>query len=85
MYLVLDCTVTICHVPNMLHKRIKDYVSFFKETNGIYQMVWHQTLLGATKLESVDLALRAIFAEQAVLLRGAEFLLPEQTLAPEQD
>ena len=64
---------------------MKDRVSFFKETNGIYQMVWHRALLGAPKLESVDLALRAIFAEQAVLLRGAEFLLPEQTLAPEQD
>ena len=85
MYLVLDCTVTICDVPNMLHMTMKDRVSFFKETNGIYQMVWHRALLGAQKLKSVDLAQREIFAEQAVLLRGAEFLLPEQTLAPEQD
>ena len=85
MYLVLDCTVTICDVPNVLHLTMKNPVSFFKERNGIHQMVWHRALLGDPKLESVDLALRAIFAEQAVLLRGAEFLLPEQTLAPEQD
>ena len=64
---------------------MKDHVSFFKETNGIHQMVWHQALLGPPKLESVNLAPRAIFAEQAVLLHGAEFLLPEQIFAPEQD
>ena len=76
-------------VPNVSHvthdKSMRDHVSFSEETNRIHQMVCHRPPLGAPKLESFDLAPRAIFEEQAVLLRGAEFLLPEQIVAPEQD
>ena len=41
--------------------------------------------IGRPKIGECRSCSAGIFAEQAVLLRGAEFLLPEQTLAPEQD
>ena len=89
MSVAVNCTVKTCDVPNFSHvahdKSMRDHVSFFEETNRIHQMVWYRPPMGAPKLESFDLAPRAIFEEQAVLLRGAEFLLPEQIVAPEQD
>ena len=89
MYVAVDCTVKICDVPNVSRvthdKSMRDHVSFFEETKRIHQMVWYRPPFGALKLKSFDLAPRAIFEEQAVLLRGAEFLLPEQIVAPEQD